>query len=121
VQLELVEPVELTAAVHVLPEGTLELLHRAMTQQMSFELVFSIETRVAFVTGERQFTGMNQFMRFKIVLIAQPFAANITLESSLAVRRCHMFAQKTFRGKVAIAQRARIAVTVRLTVVVQGV
>ncbi len=87
VQLELVQAVELPAAAHVLSERTLEPLHQAVTLHVSLQLIPPVETLVALLTRERQLTGVNKPVRFQIVLIAQPFAAQVAGERALAVRR----------------------------------
>ncbi len=87
VQLELVQPVELPTTAHVLPERTLEPLHRGVTLHVSLQLVPPVETFVALLTRERQLTCVNQQVRFQIVLVAQPFAAYVAGERALAVRR----------------------------------
>ncbi len=121
VQLELVQAVELPAAAHVLPERTLEPLHQAVTLHVTLQLVPPVETLVALVTRERQLTCMDEPMRFQIVLVAQPFAAYVASERALAVRCREVLAQKTLRGKVAIAQPARIAMPIRFPVISQRV
>ena len=53
---------ELLVAVHVLPEGTLELLHHTVAQQVTLQLVLPVESRVTFVTREGQLTGVDQLV-----------------------------------------------------------
>ena len=56
VQLQLIEPMELSGTVHVLLERTLELLVGVVNQSVPLELVLPVKLFSALVAGEGQVT-----------------------------------------------------------------
>ena len=96
VEFQFIKSVEFFGATHVIFEWTFILLHVAVNERMSFQLVIPIELCPALFTLIGQLPSVNHHMRLQVVFILHLLLANLTLKHSFSVRHCQVFSKKPF-------------------------